>query len=209
MVFCFCCCWFSLFVPVALIAKDVYTLPKRTRRKRKKTLSQTSKLSPFLRRLVGGGERGERGNLSNMRDARKSVIKRSKVTLTTSERSRTRTRTRTQRFRILSWRLRRRGGEQNIIFQLSPNQQHTLDKLPPELRCGNFVDNHPLSIQVGTKLAKNVYATCTYSDRASILHTTIGGWGRLLHYFFCRPPLQHIFFLFATKAFSPCPRGIY
>ena len=38
-----------------------------------------------------------------------------------------------------------------------PNQQRTLNKLPSELRCRNFVSRHLLSIQIGTKRAK----TCT------------------------------------------------
>ncbi len=39
-------------------------------------------------------------------------------------------------------------------FLLLPSQQRTLNKLPPELRCRNFVNNHQLSIQIGAKRAK-------------------------------------------------------
>ena len=35
-----------------------------------------------------------------------------------------------------------------------PNQQCTLNKLPPELRCRNFVDKHRLSMQISTWRAK-------------------------------------------------------
>ena len=35
-----------------------------------------------------------------------------------------------------------------------PNQQRTLNMLPSELRCRNFVNKHRLSIQVGAKRAK-------------------------------------------------------
>ncbi len=44
-----------------------------------------------------------------------------------------------------------------------PNQQRTFDEFPTELRCGNVVNKHRLSIQIGAKRAKNVYAMCTYS----------------------------------------------
>ena len=68
----------------------------------------------------------------------------------------------------------------NTFFcQHLPNHQRTLNKLPTELRCQNFVTKHRLSIQIGTKHAKNVYAMCTYSDWASILHATVGGWVRI------------------------------
>ena len=43
-----------------------------------------------------------------------------------------------------------------------PNQQRTLNKLPPQLRCRNFVNKHRLSIRIGTKRAKNVHAMRTY-----------------------------------------------
>ncbi len=45
-----------------------------------------------------------------------------------------------------------------------PNQQHTLNKLPTELRCGNFVNKHRLSMQTGAKRCESVYATCMYSN---------------------------------------------
>ena len=35
-----------------------------------------------------------------------------------------------------------------------PNQQRTLDKLPTELRCRNFVAKHRLSMEIGAKRAK-------------------------------------------------------
>ncbi len=35
-----------------------------------------------------------------------------------------------------------------------PNQQRTLNKLPPELRCRKFVNMHRLSMEIGTKRAK-------------------------------------------------------
>ncbi len=33
-------------------------------------------------------------------------------------------------------------------------------------------------MQIGGQTCKNVYEMCTYSDRASILHTTVAGWVR-------------------------------
>ena len=65
-----------------------------------------------------------------------------------------------------------------VAAQLSePNQQRTLNKLPPELRRRNFADKHRLSVASRCQTCRNVYATCTYSDWASILHaTTVGGW---------------------------------
>ncbi len=39
-----------------------------------------------------------------------------------------------------------------------------------------FVNEHRLSRQVGAKTCKNMYATCTCSDGASILHATVAGW---------------------------------
>ena len=58
-----------------------------------------------------------------------------------------------------------------------PTNNALLINFPPELRCRIFFNKHRLSMQVGAERAKNVYATCTYSDWASILHTTIaGGW---------------------------------
>ncbi len=35
-----------------------------------------------------------------------------------------------------------------------PDQQRTLNKVPTELRCRNFVAKHPLGIQIGAKRAK-------------------------------------------------------
>ena len=57
-----------------------------------------------------------------------------------------------------------------------PNQQRTLNKLPTELRCKDFVTKHRLNIQTSAKMCKNVYARSTYSNWASILHTAVGGW---------------------------------
>ena len=37
--------------------------------------------------------------------------------------------------------------------EVVPNRQGTLNELPTELRCGNFVTKHRLSIQVGAKRA--------------------------------------------------------
>ncbi len=45
-------------------------------------------------------------------------------------------------------------------LSLRPNEQRTLNKLSTELRCGKFVNKHQLSIQIGAKHAKNVYAMC-------------------------------------------------
>ncbi len=45
-----------------------------------------------------------------------------------------------------------------------PNQQRTLNKLPTELRCRSFANKHRLSIQIGAKCAKNMHATCIYSN---------------------------------------------
>ncbi len=70
------------------------------------------------------------------------------------------------------------------VFSLSttvpeqqPNQQRTLNKLPTELRRRNFVNKHRLSVRIDAKTCKKrVRNTYTYSDRAPILHTTVGGW---------------------------------
>ena len=65
------------------------------------------------------------------------------------------------------------GGE---VVGVLPNRRCTLNKLPPELRGRNFVTKHRLSMQIGVKRAKNVYATCAYSNWAAILRTTVAGW---------------------------------
>ena len=53
-----------------------------------------------------------------------------------------------------------------------PNQQHTLNKLPTELRCSEFVNQHRLSIQIGAKRAKTcMQCVYVYSNSDSILHT--------------------------------------
>ncbi len=43
-----------------------------------------------------------------------------------------------------------------------PNQRRTLDELPPELRCRNFVNNHRPSMRIGAERGTNVCTqTCT------------------------------------------------
>ncbi len=64
----------------------------------------------------------------------------------------------------------------SLYQPLSPNQQRTLNKLPPELRRRNLVNDHRLGMQIGAKCAKTCTQTCAYSDWASILHATVGGW---------------------------------
>ena len=44
-------------------------------------------------------------------------------------------------------------GSRCILYQV-PNQQRTLNKLPTEFQCKNFVNNYRLSMQVGAKRAK-------------------------------------------------------
>ena len=39
-----------------------------------------------------------------------------------------------------------------------------------------FVNKHRSSVQIGATRAQNVCAMCMYSNRASILHATVGGW---------------------------------
>ena len=57
-----------------------------------------------------------------------------------------------------------------------PNQQLTLNKLPTELRYGSFVNKRRLEHTNRRQTCRNVCATCTYSDWASTLHATVGGW---------------------------------
>ncbi len=38
-----------------------------------------------------------------------------------------------------------------------PNQQRTLNRLPPELRCKNYVIKHRPSVQVGSQTCKDAY----------------------------------------------------
>ena len=60
---------------------------------------------------------------------------------------------------------------------IDPTKQRTLSKLPPELRRRNSLSPSPDGACKSTpKRAKTWYATCTRSDRASILHATVGGW---------------------------------
>ena len=86
-----------------------------------------------------------------------------------------------------------------------PNQQRTLSKLPPELRCGNFVDKHRLSMQIGAKHAKNGCATCTYSDGASILRATVGGWVRVTVACLTKKKVGNTSQLFFNRLFC-CPK---
>ncbi len=58
-----------------------------------------------------------------------------------------------------------------------PNQQGTLNKLPSELRRRDFVSKHRLSIQVGVEREKTCMQHVYIPTAASILHTTLGGWG--------------------------------
>ncbi len=54
------------------------------------------------------------------------------------------------------WRRETEGrrGKASVNSIKLPNQQLTLDKLPTELRCRNYVTKHRLSIQIGAKRAK-------------------------------------------------------
>ncbi len=59
----------------------------------------------------------------------------------------------------------------NLRFCYHPSQptQRTLNKLPPELRCRNFVNKHRLSIQIGAKRAKTrMQCVCI-----TTVHTTL------------------------------------
>ncbi len=55
---------------------------------------------------------------------------------------------------LLQWK------EEKWRRRLPNQQQRTLSKLPPELRCKIFVDKRRLSTQVGAKHVKNLHATC-------------------------------------------------
>ncbi len=63
--------------------------------------------------------------------------------------------------------------------QLPPNQQRTLNKLPTELRCGNFVNKHRLSTQIGAKRAKTCVKFGHTPTETLILHTTVDGWAAI------------------------------
>ena len=66
-----------------------------------------------------------------------------------------------------------------------PTNSALLINFRPSSDAEIFVNEHRLSMRIGAKTCKNVRATCMYSDRASILHTTGGGWARssnFLHY---------------------------
>ena len=54
-----------------------------------------------------------------------------------------------------------RDSTRNVMVVRRPNQQRTLNRLPTELRCGDFVTKHQLSMQVGARRAK----TCTQCVR--------------------------------------------
>ena len=58
-----------------------------------------------------------------------------------------------------------------------PNQQSSLNKLLTEFRCGNFVDKHGLSKQIGAKRAKMCMQCVHIPNEPPFLHTTVGGWG--------------------------------
>ncbi len=63
------------------------------------------------------------------------------------------------------------------VWGWGPNQQRTLNKSPPDLRCGKFLLlSADWACKVGAKRAKNVRATCTSSNWASNLHATVAGW---------------------------------
>ncbi len=81
----------------------------------------------------------------------------------------------------------------------APNQQQrTSNKPPPELRLRNFANKRRLSMQIGAKTCeRNMRATWTYSDRASIfachrwwlgayLHTTTTTGCLILALFYCQ-----------------------
>ncbi len=78
-----------------------------------------------------------------------------------------------------------------------PNQQLTLNKLPGELQCRNFVTKHRLSIHGDAKTCKNMYAMRTYSYWASISHATVGGW--VVASSFHQPTKKKIVFLASPK----------
>ena len=56
-----------------------------------------------------------------------------------------------------------------------PNQQRTLDKLPTELRCRNFVSKHPTEYTNQRQTCKNVHAMCTYIFQLSF-HFAFHRW---------------------------------
>ncbi len=64
-----------------------------------------------------------------------------------------------QRERKKRRRRRRRKRKQTCLLPRLPNQQRTLNKLPTELRCRNFANNHRLGAQICAKRAK----TCVQS----------------------------------------------
>ena len=68
------------------------------------------------------------------------------------------------------------GGASSCNMILTQPTTCTLNKLPTELRCRNFVNKHRLSITYRRQTCKNVCASCVYPNWASILGTTFGGW---------------------------------
>ncbi len=64
----------------------------------------------------------------------------------------------------------------NYSFFGKPNQQRTLSKLPTELRHRNFCQQGPTEQTSRHQTGKNVHALRTYSNRATVLRTTVGGW---------------------------------
>ena len=63
-----------------------------------------------------------------------------------------------------------------VVQSPYPTNNALFSKLPPELRCRNFVDKCRLSIQIDAKRAKTRVHYVVCSDWASILHSAVGGW---------------------------------
>ncbi len=68
---------------------------------------------------------------------------------------------------------RKRKGRSDVRI---PNQQHTLNKLPTELRCRNFVSEHRPSMQICAKRAKTSTQSACIPAELPFLHVTVGGW---------------------------------
>ncbi len=67
---------------------------------------------------------------------------------------------------------------------LLPNQQRTLNKLPTELRCRNFVYQHWLSIQISAKHAKTcMQCVCTPTDLPFCIPPLVVGSTHLENFF--------------------------
>ena len=67
---------------------------------------------------------------------------------------------------------------QYTVALFLPNQQRTLNKLPTELQCRNFVSKHRLSMQIGAERMQETCMQCVriYFNWSSISLTTVGGW---------------------------------